>query len=104
MKKWKNLLAGLVVLALLLAGCSSVGQTADGSHAAGNEQAAGVSQATVGEQAAGSGQAADGSRQEAGGQPVDEAEGSGRLNVHYLDVGQGNAALLESEGHFMLID
>lgn len=116
MKKWKNLLAGLVVLALLLAGCSSVGQTADGSHAAGNEQTAdgsyaagneqatGVSQATDGEQAAGSGQAADGSQPEVGGQPIGEAEGSGRLNVHYLDVGQGNAALLESEGHYMLID
>ena len=74
MKKWKNLLAGLVVLALLLVGCSSVGQTADGSQP------------------------------EVGGQPIGEAEGSGRLNVHYLDVGQGNAALLESEGHYMLID
>ena len=92
MKKWKNLLAGLVVLALLLAGCSPVGQTADGSYAAGNEQTAG------------SGQAADGSQPEADAQPIDEAEAGGRLNVHYLDVGQGNAALLESEGHYMLID
>lgn len=51
MKKWKNLLAGLVVLALLLVGCSSVGQTADGSQP------------------------------EVGGQPIGEAEEIGRAHV-----------------------
>lgn len=104
MKKWKNLLAGLVVLALLLVGCSSVGQTADGSHAAGNEQTADGSYAAGNEQATGVSQATDGEQAAGSGQPIGEAEGSGRLNVHYLDVGQGNAALLESEGHYMLID
>lgn len=29
---------------------------------------------------------------------------AGGLTVHYLDVGQGNAVLLQSEGHTMLID
>lgn len=30
--------------------------------------------------------------------------GDGRLTVHYLDVGQGSSALVESDGHYMLID
>lgn len=30
--------------------------------------------------------------------------GDKQLTIHYLDVGQGNAALLESQGHYMLID
>ena len=29
---------------------------------------------------------------------------TGSLTVQYLDVGQGNAILAESEGHYMLID
>lgn len=35
---------------------------------------------------------------------VDSARGSGNMQVHYLDVGQGASALVESDGHYMLID
>lgn len=34
----------------------------------------------------------------------EKAQTQGGLTVHYLDVGQGNAVLAESEGHYMLID
>ena len=33
-----------------------------------------------------------------------KAQTAGGLTVHYLDVGQGNAILLQSEGQTMLID
>lgn len=35
-------------------------------------------------------------------QPTEKTEG--QLKISYLDVGQGNAILAESEGHYMLID
>ncbi len=35
---------------------------------------------------------------------VQNVQTAGGLTVHYLDVGQGNAILLQSEGHSMLID
>lgn len=35
---------------------------------------------------------------------VEQEQGSGDLNLHYLDVGQGNAVLAESQGRYMLID
>lgn len=35
---------------------------------------------------------------------VTDAPVDGTLTVHYLDVGEGNAALIESQGHFMLVD
>lgn len=45
---------------------------------------------------------------QASGQETQEQENqekpSGSLNLHYLDVGQGNAVLAESQGHYMLID
>lgn len=124
MKKWKNLLAGLVVLALFMTGCSSVGQavdsrqaagsgqTSEGSQAAGSGQTSESSQEAESEkssergQAAGSGQALERGQEAGSGQASDGGlRGNGRqLAVHYLDVGQGNAALLESDGHYMLID
>lgn len=43
---------------------------------------------------------------QASGQETQEQENqekpSGSLNLHYLDVGQGNAVLAESQGHYML--
>lgn len=121
MKKWKNLIAGLIVLALLMTGCSSVGQTAGNGPEAGSEAAAGNEQGT-GQQSAGNGPAAGsetaaGNEQGTGQQSAEDGQTAdgvqavkngektdGRLNVHYLDVGQGNAVLLESQGHYMLID
>ncbi|MDD3337288.1 MAG: ComEC/Rec2 family competence protein [Lachnospiraceae bacterium] len=35
---------------------------------------------------------------------VTDAPVDGMLTVYYLDVGEGNAALIESQGHFMLVD
>lgn len=32
------------------------------------------------------------------------AHTEGEMEVHFLDVGQGNACLVESEGHYMLVD
>lgn len=32
------------------------------------------------------------------------ATGSGNLEVHFIDVGQGSSTLIESNGHYMLID
>lgn len=130
MKKWKNLLAGLVVLALLMTGCSAVGQaagsgqTSESSQAAGNGQTPESSQAmdsgqtSESSRAAGSGQTSESSQAAESGQTLESSQaadvvqtegdgpatGSGQLTVHYLDVGQGNAALLESGGHYMLID
>lgn len=40
---------------------------------------------------------------QASGQESQE-QALGSLNLHYLDVGQGNAVLAESQGHYMLID
>ena len=47
MKKWKNLIAGLIVLALLMTGCSSAGQTAGNGPEAGSEAAAETSRGQV---------------------------------------------------------
>ena len=106
MKKWKNLIAGLIVLALLMTGCSSAGQTAGNGPEAGSEAAAGNEQGTgqqsagngpeagsetaagneqgIGQQSAEDGQTADGEQAVKNGEKTD-----GRLNVHYLDVGSG---------------
>ena len=35
---------------------------------------------------------------------LQEAPGEPGLKVHFIDVGQGDAALVESDGHFMLVD
>ncbi len=32
------------------------------------------------------------------------SDGGSRLTVHYIDVGQGDCALIECDGHYMLID
>ena len=130
MKKWKNLLAGLVVLVLLMTGCSAVGQAADSGQRSESSQAAGSGQRSESSQAVGSGQTPESSQAAGSGQTSESSQaagsgqisesnqaadvvqtegdgpatGSGQLTVHYLDVGQGNAALLESDGHYMLID
>lgn len=37
--------------------------------------------------------------------PATQAGGTGQdLTVHYIDVGQGDSILAESDGHYMLID
>ena len=41
---------------------------------------------------------------EADGAETFEAEGSGTMTVRFLDVGQGNSVLVESDGQYMLID
>lgn len=38
------------------------------------------------------------------GQSSGSSASSGNMSVYYLDVGQGSCALVESDGHFMLID
>lgn len=37
-------------------------------------------------------------------QQADQSLPDGAMRVYYLDVGQGSSALVESDGHFMLID
>lgn len=84
-KMWKKLLIIWAVFALLLSGCSTaVGQAEEKTGAESTQARA----AGLGNTPAESG----------------SSEKKGNLAVHYLDVGQGNAALLESDGHYMLID
>ncbi len=76
-----SLAAGFLVLLLCLAGCNPKDMnsvTAQASGQASQEQQ--LNEASPQEQALGS------------------------LNLHYLDVGQGNAVLAESQGRYMLID
>lgn len=88
-----RLLSAIISLAILLsAGCAVSPQAQSGS-----EQASQVDGQETKEQG--------GSTED--GQETKEQDGSteeGQLVVHFIDVGQGDATLLQSEGHAMLID
>lgn len=81
---WKRFLILCAVLALFMTGCTEESQMAEGSNTAEVQADQIRSEQVQTEQAMSAGEA--------------------QLTVHYMDVGQGNAALLESVGHYMLID
>ena len=72
----RSLTAGLLMLLLCLAGCSPKDMNSITAQAFGQEAR----------------------------EQENQEKSSGSLNLHYLDVGQGNAVLAESQGHYMLID
>ena len=74
--KWKHLLTVLLLLSLCFTGCNT--QEADRTEAPSSQQQNVVE--------------------------TSNPQKTGSLTVQYLDVGQGNAILAESEGHYMLID
>ncbi len=69
-----SLAAGFLVLLLCLAGCNPKDVNSVTAQASGQES------------------------------QEKQEQASGSLNLHYLDVGQGNAVLVESQGRYMLID
>ncbi|MBU5430104.1 MBL fold metallo-hydrolase [Kineothrix sp. MSJ-39] len=114
MKKRKKqngrLLAPILALIILLAACSSQGS--DTKQADTSQPAAQTEQAAVTEQSQSSAQdgqlAGDALMQPSGDaeeEKTDAADqGQEPLEVHYIDVGQGNAILLKSGRHAMLVD
>lgn len=77
--RWKHLLAAFLVLAVCLTGCNTQDMASITAQASGTQNAAENVNST-------------------------EENREGTLTVTYLDVGQGNAILAESEGHYMFID
>lgn len=83
-KKWKA--AGILLLALFLGGCGANAATVDTGAGIGEVEAATNVQALSDMEA------------------VPAGEVNGELVVTFLNVGQGNATLIETDGKYMLID
>jgi len=80
-RKWKHLLVYMLILLFSLTGCNAMDISSTEADAAQQNEEPIQTQEEA---------------------QADSAHAS--LTVHYLDVGQGNAILAESEGHYMLID
>lgn len=86
-KNIKKFLALFLIACITLAGCSSTSEVLDSEEVK-----------KVLSQAGG---------QESGAEEYQDADSGntdGNLEVHFIDVGQGSSTLIESNGHFMLVD
>ena len=106
-KKQSRILAPILALLLLLAACSS-----QGSDTKQADTAQPTTQTAMTEEAQSSAQdgqlAGDALAQPSGDAEGEKTEATDQeqepLEVHYIDVGQGNATLIKSGSHAMLID